>query len=307
MLKPRALCPGDRIAIVAPSSPFEREAFDRGVAELGAIGFEPVFDERVFSRTGYVCGDARERASALASAWQDPSIAGVLAARGGYGSVQMLPFLDPDAARASRKPLVGYSDVTSLLSFLSGRCGMVCFHGPHVAGGLAQGASGYDRRSFLAALSSTAPMGELGGESVEVLVGGEARGPLFGGNLTVLAASLATPYAFDPPPGHILFLEEVGERPYRVDRLLTQFRLSGLLGRAAGIVFGEMPGCDEPGGEPTARSVVAALLREFNGPVLFGFPSGHTRGAGVTLPLGVRARVVGVGSPRLVIEEAAVE
>lgn len=307
MLKPRALQSGDRIGIVAPSSPFERAAFDRGVEELRLMGFEPVFDDRVFRRSGYVSGDAAARAAAFLAVWQDRSTAGVVAARGGYGSVQVLPFLDPDVVRAAPKALIGHSDITSLLTFVSCRCSLVCFHGPHVAGGLAHQDNGYDRQSFLAALTSAAPMGELHTDGVETLVSGEAVGPVFGGNLTVLAASLGTPFAFDPPAGHILFLDEVGERPYRLDRLLTQFRLAGLLSRAAAIVFGELPGCDEPGAGPTARDAVAALIRDFPGPVLFGFPSGHTRGPGLTLPLGVRARVVAHGSPLLVIEEGAVE
>jgi muramoyltetrapeptide carboxypeptidase len=130
---------------------------------------------------------------------------------------------------------------------------------------------------------------------------------LLGGTLTQLAASLGTPYAFDPPPGSILFLEDVGERPYRLDRLLTQLRLAGVLERAAAIVWGELPGCDEPGGEPTARDTIVDALADFPGPMLFGFPSGHTAGPLWTLPLGVRARVVAHGTPRLVIEEAAVE
>jgi muramoyltetrapeptide carboxypeptidase len=307
MLKPRALRPGDRIGIVAPSSPFERAAFGRGVEEVRSMGFEPVFDDRVFGRSGYLSGAAAARAAAFLSAWQDPSIAAIVAARGGYGSVQVLPLVDPGFLRATPKALVGYSDVTSLLTFVSCQCGMVCFHGPHVAGGLAHQDSGYDRPSFLAALTCAAPMGELKAEGAEVLVQGEAAGRLFGGNLTVLAASLGTPFAFDPPVGHVLFLDETGERPYRLDRLLTQLRLAGLLSRAAAIVFGEMPGCDEPGPGPTARDAVSALVRDFPGPVLFGFPSGHTRGPGVTLPLGVRARVIAHGCPRLVIEEGAVE
>jgi muramoyltetrapeptide carboxypeptidase len=307
MLKPRALRPGDRIGIVAPSSPFERAAFDRGIEELRLMGFEPVFDDRVFSRGGYVSGDAAARAAAFLEVWQDPSIGGVVAARGGYGSVQVLPFLDPDIVRATPKALIGYSDVTSLLTFISCRCNLVCFHGPHVAGGLAHQDNGYDRSSFVAALMSAAPMGALPADGVEALVRGEAVGPVFGGNLTVLAASLGTPFAFDPPAGHVLFLDEIGERPYRLDRLLTQFRLAGLLSRAAAIVFGQLPGCDEPGAGPTARDTVAALVRDFPGPVLFGFRSGHTRGPGLTLPFGVRARVVARESLSFVIEEGAVE
>jgi muramoyltetrapeptide carboxypeptidase len=132
-------------------------------------------------------------------------------------------------------------------------------------------------------------------------------GPLFGGTLTQLVASLGTPFAFAPPAGHVLFLDEVGERPYRIDRMLTQLRQSGVLARAAAVVVGELPRCDEPSGEPTGRGVVADILEDFPGPVLVGFPSGHTAGPTMTLPLGVRCRVVADSRPRLMIEEAAVE
>ena len=130
---------------------------------------------------------------------------------------------------------------------------------------------------------------------------------LIGGTLTQLVGSLGTPFAFDPPPGHVLFIDEVAERPYRVDRMFTQLRQSGLLAKAAALVFGELPRCDEPGGEPAIRSVVADLVADFPGPVLFGLPSGHTNGPTLTLPFGVRARVVAAPErPVLVIEEAAV-
>ena len=128
-----------------------------------------------------------------------------------------------------------------------------------------------------------------------------------GGTLTQLTASLGTPYAFDPPEGCILFVDEIGERPFRIDRMLTQLRLSGILQRAAGLVFNELPKCDEPTGSPTARAVVADVLTGFPGPIVFGMRSGHTAGAMLTLPFGVRARVVTGAEPGLVIEEAAVE
>ena len=130
---------------------------------------------------------------------------------------------------------------------------------------------------------------------------------LLGGTLSQLVASLATPFAFAPPPGYVLFIDEIGEKPYRLDRMLTQLSYSGLLARASAVVFGELPQCDDLSDDSRARAVVADLMRDFPGPVLFGFPSGHTRGPTLTLPFGVRARVVANSRPRLVIEEAAVE
>ena len=307
MRKPRALRRGDRIAIVAPASPFAREAFDAGVDELRSLGFEPVFRDDVFTREGYLAGSAELRADALRAAWRDPSISAVVAARGGYGSVQLLPLLDPQEMRASTKAFIGYSDNTSLLTWLTQQCETVAFHGPMIEGRFAKGAAGYDRDTFERCLCRAEPVGEITHAQMETLLPGEARGVLTGGTLTQLAGSLGTPFAFDPPAGCVLFLDEVAERPYRIDRLLMQLRLGWILARASAIVFGELPRCDEPGGSATARSMVQSVLKDFRGPVLYGLPSGHTDGATITLPFGVHARVVTRPQPALIIDEAAVE
>jgi muramoyltetrapeptide carboxypeptidase len=306
MIKPRALAPGQRVAVVSPSSPFARDDFDRGLDEIRRLGFVPVYDDSVFARRGFVSGPADVRAAAIHAAWNDPDIAGLIAVRGGYGSAQVLPLLDRDLARRARKPFVGYSDATAILTFLTLHCGVVAFHGPMIAGRLSRGAAGYDRASFERALCSGAPLGEMTGPSLESIRPGEAGGVLLGGTLTQLLASLGTPYAFDPPAGHVLFLDEVGERPYRLDRMITQLRQTGLLARASAVVVGELPRCDEPSGEITARAVVSDLFADFPGPVLIGFPSGHTTGPAVTLPFGVAARVVAGSRPALVVEETAV-
>lgn len=306
MFKPRALRSGDRVAILAPASAFERAEFDDGIAELRRLGFEPVFDDTVFARRVYVAGDGASRAAAFLRAWRDRSIAGVIAARGGYGSVHLLPWLTRDEIRATPKPFIGYSDLTSVLTHLTINCELVSFHGPMLAGRLSRQEAGYDRRSFVNCLTKAEPLGELRPPRLEVIKSGTADGPLLGGTLTQLTASLGTPYAFRPPHRHVLFLDEVNERPYRLDRMLTQLQLSGVLAAASAVVFGELPNCDEPGGDPTARDTVADVMRDFPGPVLFGFPSGHTAGPAMTLPLGVRAHVVANANPHIVIEEAAV-
>jgi muramoyltetrapeptide carboxypeptidase len=130
---------------------------------------------------------------------------------------------------------------------------------------------------------------------------------LLGGTLTQLLASLGTPFAFDPPRGYVLFLDEVGERPYRLHRMVTQLKQTGLLAKASAVMIGELPKCDEPSGDPTARMVMHELFEDFPGPVVIGFPSGHTVGPTMTLPFGVACRVVAGSGPKLVIEEAAVD
>lgn len=294
------------MAVLAPASPFDREAFERGLGELRRLGFEAVYDERVFASRPYLAGDAQVRAGAFLDAWSDPTVRGIVGVRGGHGSVHLLERLQGDSLTRSPKVFVGHSDLTSLLSYLTISCGVTAIHGPMVVPQLARGDAGYDRESFRRTVMCVDPPGELAPPGLQTIKDGEAAGLLLGGTLTQLTASLGTPYAFSPPDPFVLFVDEVGERPYRLDRLLTQLRLAGVLSRAAGIVFGELPRCDEPNGSITAHSVVADVLADFSGPVLFGFPSGHTSGPCWTLPFGVRARVIAHGTPRLLVEEAAV-
>ncbi len=308
MLKPKRLRPGDRIAVVAPASSFQREEFDKGVREIERLGFEPVFAESVFAQHGgYLSGAGDLRARAFLEAWRDPSVKALIAVRGGYGSVHLLPFLEKEDLRLTPKAFIGYSDLTTILTYLTNRCGIVSFHGPMLDRRLGRGIDAYDRDSFVGALTRAEPLGELPVAGLETVRTGEAAGPLMGGTLAQLVASMGTPYAFNPPKGHVLFLEDVSERPFRLDRMLTQLQLAGVLAMASAVVLGEFKDCDEPRGDPSAKGVLAELLKDFNGPVVYGFPSGHTTGALVTLPFGVRARVVANGHPRVIIEEAGVE
>jgi muramoyltetrapeptide carboxypeptidase len=303
---PAALTPGDRIAVVSPGSAFAREEFDAGVAELKRLGFVPVYDETVFAReAGYLAGTPELRAGAFLRFWRDPGIRALIATRGGYGSVQLLPLLDRTTMTATPKLFIGYSDNTSILSWLTCQCGLTALHGPMLDRRLSRGAAGYDESSFMALTQGGAGL-TLAPDGLLVFQDGEAAGPLLGGTLTQLAASLGTPYAFDPPQGSILFIEDVNERPYRIDRMLTQLQLGGVLARASGIVFGEMRSCDEESGKVTARGVIQRLMQRFPGPVVYGFPSGHTAGPCWTLPLGVQVRLTTRPHPSLLVEEAPV-
>lgn len=306
MTRLRRLHAGDRIALVAPASAFPREEIDAGVAELRRLGFDAVFDDSVYEKDTFTAGSAETRARAIHAAWADPGIAALMAVRGGYGSAQLLPLLDAELMRAARKPLIGYSDITALLN-LQLRAGLTSIHGPMIDRRIARGADGYDVDSFLRVVGSSAPAGELRPPQLESFSSGEAEGLLVGGTMTQLLALMGTPWAFDPPQNCILFLEDIGERPYRVHRMLTQLTQSGILARARAMVFGEFPGCDEPGGGPLVRDVLRDFTRDFPGPVLFNFPSGHTRGPTWTLPFGVRAHVTGGPVAKLAIVEAAVD
>lgn len=303
--RPRRLQPGDRIALVAPASPGKADDLARGAEELRAMGFEPVCDERVRARHGYVAGLPAVRAAALADAWRDPAIRGIIAVRGGYGSQQLLPLLDPRWLAPDPKVFIGYSDLTALLAWQVMH-GIVAFHGPMVEGRLAQGHQGYDRASLLAAVAQPIAMGTLAPAGLEVIRPGEATGVLMGGTVSQLASLLGTPFACLPGEPTILFLEDVGERPYRLDRMLTQLHQAGMFRHVTGVLLGVFPGCDEGGGGPTARAVLTDLFAHFPGPVVFGFPSGHTSGPATTLPFGVGARLLAGSAPALSIEEPAV-
>ena len=306
MRKLRRLKSGDRIALVAPASSFPHEEVAGGVAELARLGFEAVYDDTLFEKERFVAGPVESRVRAIVNAWADPSIAALVAMRGGYGSAQLLPFLDPAVMLEARKALIGYSDITSLLTLYL-QNDLVAIHGPMIDRRLSKGTSAYDEDSFRRVLMQPGAAGDFTPAQLEVLRPGTARGVLVGGTLTQLLASLSTPWAFDPAPGSVLFIEDIGERPYRIHRMLTQAAQVGLLSRATAIVFGEFPGCDEPGGDPAIRDVLRDFTAGFPGPVLFNFPSGHTSGATWTLPFGVEVEVSNDPMPVVRILEAAVE
>ena len=282
------------------------EEVQAGVTELARLGLEAVYDQTIFDKERFVAGSVETRVRAIMNAWQDPSIAALIAMRGGYGSAQLLPFLDPDALIESKKALIGYSDITAILSLYQ-RNGLAAIHGPMIDRRISKGPSAYDEGSFRKVMMSSEPAGDLTPPQLETLKPGSATGVLTGGTLTQLMASMGTPWEFDPPHGCVLFIEDIGERPYRIHRMLTQAAQAGVFVPATAIVFGEFPGCDEPGGDPAIRDVLRDFMEEFRGPVLFNFPSGHTSGPTWTLPFGVKVEVTGGPSASLRILEAAVE
>ncbi len=241
LIRLRRLQSGDRVALVAPASSFPHEEVAAGVAELARLGLEAVYDDSIFDKDRFVAGSVETRVRAIHRAWEDPSIAALIAMRGGYGSAQLLPFLDPDLLRSGRKALIGYSDITALLTLYQ-RNGLTAIHGPMIDRRISKGPSAYDEDSFRRVMMQAEPAGELRPAQLEVLHHGSATGTLTGGTLTQLMASMGTTWAFEPPAGAILFLEDIGERPYRIHRLLTQAAQAGIFANVRGIVFGEFPG-----------------------------------------------------------------
>jgi muramoyltetrapeptide carboxypeptidase len=265
MIRPERLRPGDHVAVVAPAGPVPRDAFAAGHAILGAR-YHLVHSERIFDRSGFLAGDDPARLAELQSALDDPSIKAIICARGGYGLMRIVAHLKPPA---TPKLIVGFSDVTVLHAW-SAHNQTISIHGPVVTqlGTLAT----LDVESLFALLESpTAPPPQ----DLRTLVPGTAEGPLIGGNLELVTSLQGTPFA-PPLDGAILLLEEIGERPYRIDRALTQLSLSGALKNIAGVVIGDLVSCTEKDGSgPTAEEVVLERLAPLRVPILADLPSGH--------------------------------
>lgn len=300
LLRPRALRTGDLVQVVAPSGPFDRGRLDRGVAVLEARGYRVRFREDLFAVHRYLAGDDARRLAELQAAFDDPEVAAVWAARGGYGAMRLLPHLDLAALRARPKAFVGFSDLTALHAALNG-AGLVTFHGP-VAVRL-----GEEPPEALDALwrsvEGVEPPGPIFFEPFTALTPGRVRGPLVGGNLSVLTRLLGTPW-LPPLDGAVLFLEDVGERPYRLDRMLTHLELAGVPGRVAGVLVGQLTGCDEPDGAYTGAQIVAERLAAWGVPAALGFPAGHGD-ENFTLPFGLPV-TLDAGAGRLDWDEAPV-
>ncbi len=290
-LKPPALRPGDTIGIVAPASYFVRQDFEAGCDSLRSMGYNVVFEDSIFDRDLYFAGSAERRARELEQMFVRDDVNAILCARGGYGANYLLPLLDIAKIAAHPKIFVGYSDITSLATYLYDAAGLVTFHGPMVAKDLSK-PDGVQGSAWAAALAADdSDFNYAADSATKALVPGSAEGVLYGGCLSMLAASLGTPYEIQTG-GTILFIEDVAVKPYQVDRMLMQLKLAGKLADVRGIVFGVMLDCVQPGTQSfTLEDVVMRVVGDLGVPVAYGLRSGHVSRANVTLPLGVTARL----------------
>ena len=305
MQKVKGLKEGSRLGLLAPASDVAEEAVRKGAAELEGLGFQVILSSSLYSKHYYFAGTHDVRARDLMGMFSNPEIDAIVCARGGYGSVHLLQYLDAETIRRTAKAFVGYSDITVLLQFLEQNCGTVCFHGPMAAREFAGGEPAYDRRSFLEALMETQPGLQIDGSNCTTLRGGKTRGQLSGGCLSLLTASLGTPYDIQTE-GKILFLEDVNTKPYQIDRMLMQLKLAGKLDRIRGIIFGEMLNCTQgPQQDYLLQDIVMNIFQGYDFPILYGLPSGHTSGRALTLPFGVQV-FLDADEKILRLEEAAV-
>jgi muramoyltetrapeptide carboxypeptidase len=302
---PRALEPGNTVGIIAPASGFLRDDFEAGCATLLRLGYEPFYLPSVSDRYLYFAGSVERRVNELHEMFLRPEVKGILCARGGYGCNYLLPHLDLELIRANPKIFAGCSDITTLLTYLWDVLGLVTFHAPMVAGDLAR-PGGFDEASWHAALSSgDGYQREFSRDEVEPLAEGRAEGTLYGGCLSLLCASLGTPYEIRTQDT-ILFIEDRAERPYRIDRMLMQLKLAGKFDGVRGIILGEMIECGEPGAhDRTLQELVMRILGDLRIPIAFGLKSGHVSSGSITLPFGVRVMLT-VGRTVMLGFEAAV-
>lgn len=290
MIVPRALREGARIALVAPAGPLADGAVDRAVSRVSDLGWEPVVGMHARGRRGFLAGSDDERLRDMNAALRSPDIDGIWCLRGGYGTMRILDRIDWAALTARPRPLIGFSDNTAL-HLAARRQGVVSFHGPHPA---AEDYTPFSIELLKRSVSEPAPLGKLPfptGDRPSTVVAGVAEGPLVGGNLSILAALCGTPYAMQAS-GAVVFLEEVGEPGYRVDRLLSQLLMAGALEGAAGVVVGAFSERPDEGqdGLPSTRDILLDRLEALGIPVAADFPFGHVAD-NWTLPVGVRARL----------------
>lgn len=306
-IKPAALKPGDKVGIVAPASYFNREEFEAGCAKLRGLGYEPVYSESIFDRDLYFAGTAERRARELESMFERDDVKAIVCARGGYGANYILPALDLKKIAAHAKILVGYSDITCLLTYVLDATGLVTFHGPMIAKDFAR-EQGVDFSSWQTLMGATPEFDSANHSGFKPLVNGSAEGTLHGGCLSILVASLGSPYEIQTA-GMMLFIEDVATKPYQIDRMLMQLKLAGKFNGVKGIIFGEMLDCVQaPKQGYSLEQVVMRVVGDLGIPVAYGLPSGHVSNANITLPLGVSVglEVDGTRATLKVLEPATI-
>ena len=289
LVKPPALRPGDTIGIVAPASNVKQADLEAGCAALHQAGYKTFHLDSILERDLYFAGTAGRRMRELEEMFDRDDVRAILCARGGYGANYLLQNLDWKKIQNHPKIFVGYSDITCLLTqFVDS--GLVAFQGPMAAKDWAH-ADGVNLESWIAALTQTAPWDVRINNGVMALAEGEAEGRLYGGCLSILVASLGT--AYEIKTDHtILFFEDIGAKPYQIDRMLMQLKLAGKLENVRGLIFGEMIDCIQAATQDyTLQEVIMRIVGELNIPVAYGLKSGHVTSNNITLPLGVKAKL----------------
>jgi muramoyltetrapeptide carboxypeptidase len=308
LMKPKGLRAGATLAVLSPASTPRAELVHRGMERLQELGYKVRLSPRALdSGPLYYAGTLEQRLGDLHAAFADPAIDGIVCTRGGWGSAELLPHLDAALVRANPKVFVGYSDHSSLHSWFRNEAGLVTFYGPMVAADFARD-EGVDLASWKHALEGDSDWSLGKKDGLKVLRAGAAAGRLLGGCISILTQGLGTDYAAVFDEGTILFLEDIGTKPYQWDRMLLHLRYSGRLEGVKGIVFGDMAQCVAAEEQEYLERAILHSLREFRGPIAIGLRSGHVYSANITLPLGVQVKLdlTEWENPRMDFVEAAV-
>jgi len=287
---PPALRPGDTIGIVAPAGPIlDRKGLDQGIAALRRLGFQVRCEDRVLESRGFLAGEDSRRAEELLRYFDDPEVRAVIGLRGGYGSSRLIPLIAGKLHRSQCKIFMGFSDLTTLHLFMNRRLGWVTFHGPMMTSTSLHEMQAETERHLLSLWTDPSYHPSLSFPELEVWSGGIGEGKLIGGCLSLVAASIGTPYEVRAE-GRILFLEDLGEAPYRIDRLLTHLRLAGKLDGVSGILLGQFQDRSPDNSGVTVEETLREILHPLNVPILARFPAGNGN-ENYPLPLGVRVRL----------------
>ena len=287
-VRPPALQPGDTVGIVAPASNIKRELLESGCKALHELGYKPFYLDSILDQDLYFAGSVERRARELEEMFARDEVRAILCARGGYGTNYLLPKIDLEKIKSHPKIFVGYSDITTLLTYFADAAGIMTFHGPMVTKDFAH-SDGVELASWKAALSGISEWAMKADCGMKALTDGAAEGILYGGCLSMLAASLGTPCEIRTA-GTILFMEDVATKPYQIDRMLMQLKLAGKFDEVRGIIFGEMLDCVQNENQGySLEQVVSRIVGGLGVPVAYGLRSGHVSRSNITLPIGVNA------------------
>jgi muramoyltetrapeptide carboxypeptidase len=289
-IQPPAIKRGDTIAVVAPASPVDRrDGLERGISVLEAMGFRVRFDERILESFRYLAGEDHARAEELMRAFEDPSIQAIIALRGGYGCSRLIPLLTEKRLRRCQKIFMGFSDLTTLCLFFRRRFGWITIHGPMAVSPSLADIPPDQADHLFSLLTDPGYRPALNFAQCESWAPGVAEGELVGGCLSIITASIGTHYEISTE-GKILFLEDHGEPPYRIDRMLTHLHLAGKLQSLAGVLLGSFLDCEPTQDNYSSSDVLRDILAQLNVPVMANFPAGHGSD-NWAIPLGARIRM----------------
>ncbi|UCD15112.1 MAG: LD-carboxypeptidase [Candidatus Omnitrophota bacterium] len=290
IIKPKCLNYGDTIGIVAPASSFEVDNFKKGVKHLRKIGYKVKFERSMFRKYWAIPGHDEKRAEQINHMFADKEVKAILCAKAGYGSIDIIPYLDKKVIRQNPKVFVGYSDITVLLLYLQKIANMVVFHGPVVSGEIHEKMNQHTLSYLLRLIAKPSAFGKVTFPYLHALKAGVGRGPLVGGNMTLIVATIGSSYEIDTD-NKILFLEEIGENFGVLSNFFKLMKRAGKFRKIRGLIIGKMVKCFNRRGQSNGiKSIVKEVFADFEFPILYGFPSGHMEKKGelhFTLPLGV--------------------